>query len=134
MDKEIHKKTFTTSDDCAIAYTLRPARKPGAPRLALIHSLALDGSIWDGVAARLAGQAEILTYDCRGHGQSERTAESFTAELVRQRPGGIARSFGLADRRCRGMLDGRLRRAGVCRPESLPRERAWTDRHDGVVR
>jgi 3-oxoadipate enol-lactonase len=49
--------------------------------LALIHSLALDGSIWNGVAAKLAGEAEILTYDCRGHGQSERCAESFTTEL-----------------------------------------------------
>ena len=81
MPKNLQKKTFTTSDYCAIAYTLQPARQPGAQRLALIHSLALDGSIWNGVAAKLAGQAEILTYDCRGHGQSDRTSESFTTDL-----------------------------------------------------
>jgi 3-oxoadipate enol-lactonase len=81
VQKDVQKKTFTTSDNCAIAYTLRPAEKPGTPRLALIHSLALDGSIWDGVAEKLAGQAEILTYDCRGHGQSERTSGPFTTEL-----------------------------------------------------
>lgn len=81
MQKDFLKKTFTTSDNCAIAYSLHPARQPGAQRLALIHSLALDGSIWDGVASRLAGQAEILTYDCRGHGQSDRTSEGFTTEL-----------------------------------------------------
>ena len=81
MPKELHGKTFTTSDNCSIAYTLRPAPKPGAPRLALIHSLALNGRIWDGVAAKLDGQAEILTYDCRGHGQSERAAGPYTTEL-----------------------------------------------------
>src|ERR1700689_4415808 len=70
VPKEVHKQTFTTSNNCAIAYTVRPALQPGAPRLALIHSLALDGSIWNGVAERLAGRVEILTYDCRGHGRS----------------------------------------------------------------
>jgi 3-oxoadipate enol-lactonase len=81
LEKGFEKKTFTTSDNCAIAYTLRPAEKPGAQRLALIHSLALDGSIWNGVAERLAGQVEILTYDCRGHGQSDRSSGPFTVEL-----------------------------------------------------
>ena len=36
---------FNTSDGCTIAYTLHPARDPHdlrAPRIVLIHSLALD--------------------------------------------------------------------------------------------
>jgi 3-oxoadipate enol-lactonase len=49
--------------------------------MVLIHSLALDASVWDGVAARLAGRAEILTYDCRGHGHSGREAGRYTTEL-----------------------------------------------------
>lgn len=81
MPNDFQKKTFITSDNCSIAYTVQPAREPGAQRLALIHSLALDRSIWSGVTARLAGQVEILTYDCRGHGQSDRTSESFTTDL-----------------------------------------------------
>jgi 3-oxoadipate enol-lactonase len=81
MQPNVHAGIFKTSDGCAIAYKLRPSTNPGAPRLALIHSLALDGSIWDGVAERLADQAEILTYDCRGHGKSDRRAGSFTTEL-----------------------------------------------------
>jgi 3-oxoadipate enol-lactonase len=81
MQENSHTKTFKTSDDCAIAFTMRTARNAGAPRIALIHSLALDRSVWDGVMARLAGQAEILTYDCRGHGKSDRGAGSFTTEL-----------------------------------------------------
>src|SRR5256712_3524759 len=72
---------FTTSDGCPIAYTIHSARIPNPPRMVLIHSLALDSSIWDGVVERLAGRAEILTYDCRGHGRSGRQAGRFTTEL-----------------------------------------------------
>ena len=81
MQENSQTETFKTSDSCAIAFTIRPARNPGAQRIVLIHSLALDRSVWDGVAARLADQAEILTYDCRGHGRSGRKAVSFTTEL-----------------------------------------------------
>ena len=70
---------FKTSDGCPIAYTVHSA--PNAPRMVLIHSLALDSSVWDGVVARLAGHAEILTYDCRGHGRSGREAGKFTTDL-----------------------------------------------------
>jgi 3-oxoadipate enol-lactonase len=73
--------TVQTSDGCDISYTLYPAPPDSAGRIALIHSLALDRSIWDGVAARLAGSAEVLTYDCRGHGRSGRKASAFTSEL-----------------------------------------------------
>ena len=58
-----------------------PAPKRGAARLALIHSLALDRHVWDGVVARLKDEMEILTFDCRGHGQSPRTPGPYTAEL-----------------------------------------------------
>jgi 3-oxoadipate enol-lactonase len=70
---------FKTSDGCEISYTVHPA--PGRPRAALIHSLALDRSVWDGVVKALAGTAEILTYDCRGHGRSGRRAGTYTCEL-----------------------------------------------------
>ncbi len=49
--------TFTTSDGCVIAYMLHPAPRAGAPRAALVHSLALDRNIWNGVAAELAPHA-----------------------------------------------------------------------------
>ena len=73
--------TFTLSDGSTLAYTERAAPNAGAPRLALIHSLALDRSVWDGVVRRLETEADILTYDCRGHGQSDRRAGRFTVEL-----------------------------------------------------
>jgi 3-oxoadipate enol-lactonase len=70
---------FKTSDGCPIAFTLHSASN--APRMVFIHSLALDASVWDGVVARLDRRAEILTYDCRGHGRSGREGRPFTTEL-----------------------------------------------------
>lgn len=72
---------FALSDGTRLAYTLHAAPRPGAPRLVLIHSLALDRSVWDAVVPRVAAEAEILAYDCRGHGRSDRRASPFTAEL-----------------------------------------------------
>ena len=73
--------TFRTSDGCMIAFRVHPAATPRAPRTALIHSLALDRSIWDGVVTAMKSETELLTYDCRGHGRSERRAMPYTAEL-----------------------------------------------------
>jgi 3-oxoadipate enol-lactonase len=84
IQSDFQEGIFKTSDGCSIAFGLREARNAHAARIVLIHSLALDGSIWDGVAARIANQAAILTYDCRGHGKSERRAGSFTTELFAQ--------------------------------------------------
>ena len=72
---------FATSDGTSIAFTHRPAPSPAAPRIALVHSLALDRSVWDGVVQRLEGEAEVLAYDCRGHGRSDRHAGAYTAQL-----------------------------------------------------
>ena len=65
---------FSTSDGCRIAYSLHAAPRAGAPRFVLIHSLALDRSVWEGIVDRLSAFGEVLTYDCRGHGRSGRPA------------------------------------------------------------
>jgi 3-oxoadipate enol-lactonase len=64
-----------------LAFRVHPAPGPRAPRIALLHSLGLDRSMWDGVVAVLKERAEILTYDCRGHGRSERRAMPYTVDL-----------------------------------------------------
>ncbi len=48
------------------------------PRVALIHSLALDGGMWEGVARLLTGRARLLAVDCRGHGASGRAPGPYT--------------------------------------------------------
>jgi 3-oxoadipate enol-lactonase len=85
---------FQTCDGSTIAFTVHPAPRPDAPRLALIHSLALDRSVWDGVAGGLATEAELLTYDCRGHGRSDRRATAFTAELFARDLGELLQHVG----------------------------------------
>jgi 3-oxoadipate enol-lactonase len=76
--------SVSTPDGVSIAYTLHAASPEGSslrPHIALIHSLALDRSIWDGVVPSLTPHADVLTYDCRGHGKSGRPAMKFTPEL-----------------------------------------------------
>src|SRR2546423_11158612 len=70
---------FSTSDGCAISYTVQGT--DAGRRIALIHSLALDRSVWNEVAANLSPRAEVLTYDCRWHGRSGRPHMQYTAEL-----------------------------------------------------
>src|ERR1700693_2434406 len=69
----------TAQDGCQLFYRIYPL--PGKPRLALIHSLALDASIWDAVVGELGQAFEILVYDCCGHGQSSRLSGLYTTRL-----------------------------------------------------
>jgi 3-oxoadipate enol-lactonase len=41
----------------------------------------MDRSFWRPVAERLAGKAPVLTYDCRGHGQSDKPPGAYSIEL-----------------------------------------------------
>ncbi|NNM74164.1 alpha/beta fold hydrolase [Enterovirga sp. DB1703] len=41
----------------------------------------MDGSFWRPVAERLADAATVLTWDCRGHGASDKPAGPYTVEL-----------------------------------------------------
>jgi 3-oxoadipate enol-lactonase len=66
-------------DGCHLFYRIHP--QPGKPRLVLIHSLALDTSVWDGVVKELSSEFEILVYDCRGHGKSDRAPGPYTTPL-----------------------------------------------------
>jgi len=76
------QSSFQTADECSIAYTLHKA--DGSNRIVLIHSLALDRSIWDGVAEKLAERASVLAYDTRGHGRSSRVPGPFSMEQFAQ--------------------------------------------------
>lgn len=62
--------TAVTRDGATLSYTLRSEPRAGRPRVALVHSLAMARAVWDAVADRLAPDADVLTYDCRGHGAS----------------------------------------------------------------
>ena len=69
-----------TRDGTRIAYTLHGDRNAKS-RAVLVHSVAMDGEFWRPVAERLAGKAAVLTYDCRGHGASDKPGGPYTVEL-----------------------------------------------------
>lgn len=72
------------SDGCAIATTLYGAANAGQARIALVHSLAMDRLFWRSVAERLAGHAAVLTYDARGHGESDKPVGPYSTARFAQ--------------------------------------------------
>lgn len=87
-------ETARTKDGCRIAYRIHP--NPGNTRLVLIHSLALSGAIWDGVVSELSREFEILVYDCRGHGESEKRPGPYSVELFAEDLAALLDSCGWA--------------------------------------
>lgn len=69
-----------TRDGTRIGYTLH-GDKNATNRAVLVHSVAMDREFWRPVAERLAGKAAVLTYDCRGHGASDKPSGPYTVEL-----------------------------------------------------
>lgn len=119
--------TFQTSDGCPIDYT---RHESGAPhRIALIHSLALNRSIWDAVLAAIDGAASILTYDCRGHGKSgRRVTEAFTPELFARDLAELLDHVGWEDAVVAGCsMGGNVAQAFACRYSSRTRALALVD-------
>jgi 3-oxoadipate enol-lactonase len=51
-----------------------------APPLVLVHSLAMDHTFWDAVVPFLSGTTAVMTYDCRGHGLSDKPEGTFSVE------------------------------------------------------
>jgi len=74
------EQTCRARDGTRLGYTLYDA-PAAADRIVLVHSLAMDRSFWRPVAETLAGHAAVLTYDCRGHGRSDKPGGSQTVEL-----------------------------------------------------
>lgn len=77
---DIVGRHFRTRDNVPIFYRDTVA-VPDAPRVLLIHPLALDSSVWQQVMARLAPHARVVAVDCRGHGQSGRVSGPYSVEL-----------------------------------------------------
>ncbi|MEZ2128476.1 MULTISPECIES: alpha/beta fold hydrolase [unclassified Sinorhizobium] len=72
---------ITARDGARLAFNRAGPRGADVPRIGLIHSLALDASVWDDVIAELAVEADLVAIDCRGHGRSSRSAVPYTIEM-----------------------------------------------------
>jgi 3-oxoadipate enol-lactonase len=69
-----------TRDGTQLVYTLH-ARAGNRARIALVHSLAMNGAFWTPVVEWLPPYADVLTYDCRGHGESDKPAGPYSVQL-----------------------------------------------------
>ena len=74
----IHRASLVVRDGTSISYAVTGASEHR--RVALIHSLALDGEFWRPVADILSKQAAVLTIDCRGHGDSGKPPGPYSVE------------------------------------------------------
>lgn len=69
----------TTRDGTTISYRL--IKGSGDKRVVLVHSLAMDKTFWEPTAEALGGAADVLIFDCRGHGASSKPAGPYSVEL-----------------------------------------------------
>ena len=74
------KKEFATINDCKIAYALQGNSR--LPVVVLSHALATRAEIWSYQLPVLSNRFCVLTYDIRGHGESEAGGESYTFPLL----------------------------------------------------
>jgi 3-oxoadipate enol-lactonase len=81
------------ADGTRLGYRLHDAGA-AAPRVALVHSLAMDRDFWAPVVAELGGAASVLVYDCRGHGASDRPPGPYTVELFADDLAGLMDAIG----------------------------------------
>ena len=51
---------------------------PDAPPVVMLHGIGLCASVWSCTAARLAQDYRVLSFDLRGHGESEKPGAGYT--------------------------------------------------------
>ena len=72
--------TCCTSDGVELRGTIATGDGPG---VLLIHGLASNARMWDGVVAELERQGRaVASFDMRGHGQSEQANEGYTIDQL----------------------------------------------------
>jgi len=74
-------KQASGEDGTKITFAHYPATTAARQRVALLHSLAMDHTFWDGVVNALDNNIEIVAIDARGHGRSDKPAGPYTTEL-----------------------------------------------------
>ena len=73
-----HRSTLRVRDGTPIAFAV--ANNKGDRRVALVHSLAMDGEFWRPAVEHLSDRTSVLLIDCRGHGSSGKPAGPYALE------------------------------------------------------
>ena len=77
-----------------MAWTRNGPSGGSAPAVVLAHGLTDSAACWDRVAATLAPSYDVVRYDARGHGASDR-ASGYSVELNTSDLAGLVRTLGL---------------------------------------
>lgn len=77
MPRSFQTAVTPAADGAAIHWRRYAADRPHG-RVLLIHALAMDAANWDGVAAALPADLDVIALDCRGHGASQAGLGDFT--------------------------------------------------------
>jgi 3-oxoadipate enol-lactonase len=72
-------KIVTARDGTKISYSV--IKGDARRRIVLVHSLAMDKTFWKPTVEALNGAADVLTFDCRGHGASDKPDGPYSVEL-----------------------------------------------------
>jgi 3-oxoadipate enol-lactonase len=73
-----HRSTLAVRDGTPITFAV--ANSAGDRRVALVHSLAMDGEFWRPAVEHLSDRTSVLLIDCRGHGSSGKPAGAYSLE------------------------------------------------------
>ncbi|MBO9723586.1 MAG: alpha/beta fold hydrolase [Novosphingobium sp.] len=76
-------REFTCERDGA-RFAYRRFGEPSKPAVVLVHSIGLDGSMWQEQAEALAKDYQVVVPDLRGHGQSPVSSKQFSVEDLGQ--------------------------------------------------
>lgn len=72
------RENATTRDGARLSYEMH--KGAGRGRCVLVHSLAMDASFWRRVLPYVQEFADVLVYDCRNHGRSDKAAAFHAVE------------------------------------------------------
>jgi 3-oxoadipate enol-lactonase len=86
-------KKVKVRDGVEIACEARGYTK-ASPPIVLVHSLGMDHTFWEPVASLLIGTTTVLTYDCRGHGQSDKPDGPYWVEQFADDLADLVEHFG----------------------------------------
>lgn len=79
--RESKLRQATAADGTRITFAQYTTTDVAKQRIALLHSLAMDHTFWNGVVDALDDSIEIIAIDARGHGRSDKPAGPYTTEL-----------------------------------------------------
>jgi 3-oxoadipate enol-lactonase len=95
-------------------------REGSAGTVVLLHSLAMDASIWADFAGHLGGDHTVIAPDLPGHGRSPRTAAPLTVESMADAVAALLNDLGLTGVALIGMsLGGSVAQAVTARHPGL---------------